>query len=205
MKIFNKQKNRVHTIKQRGFTLVETIIAVFILTLAVNSLLGLITKGLFSARYANNEITANYLAEEAIDYIRNDRDTYILKNTDSNWNNFLDNYGDSINKTKCFSPNGCKIEPLLNTISACSSNSPWTDGTVLCDVLYYDSGTSKTSNGDYYTYKTPKGNIQSNFKRQIKMSMNGASELDIKVNIEWQNGNLVRSKSLNFSLLDWQP
>ncbi len=37
------------------------------------------------------------------------------------------------------------------------------------------------------------------------MSMNGASELDIKVNIEWQNGNLVRSKSLNFSLLDWQP
>ena len=63
--------------KKTGFTLVETLIAIFIFTLSIVALFALIGDSLFSAQYAKYDITAQYLAGEALDYIRNDRDTIV--------------------------------------------------------------------------------------------------------------------------------
>ena len=64
--------------KDRGFTLIETMFAVIIMAFSITIFMNVVANTLFSARYAKNEITANYLAQEAIDYIRNDRDSIVF-------------------------------------------------------------------------------------------------------------------------------
>jgi type II secretory pathway pseudopilin PulG len=193
MKFINKQKNK-------GFTLVETMIAVFILVVALNGLLGLIASSLFSARYAKNDITANYLIQEALDYIRNDRDTVAFQRYGGgDWASFQTKYSNN----GCFSGTGCYMEPSLNTISACSGAIGGGFGSIGCPVFKYDEA---ATNKDFYTYQNV--GVNSNFKRQVTMvvnpTINNPDEIDIKVTVEWLNGSLVRSRSSRISLLNWQ-
>lgn len=199
MKILHKQKNT-------GFTLIETMIAVFILVIAMQGMLGLIASSLFSARYAKNDITANYLIEEAVDYIRNNRDTIAFQQNDpvtsTGWSNFLNNYG--YPNSLCFSTlNGCKMDITPDNMSSqpitSCDGSNHGFGTVRCEVFNYDENNSN----NFYTYN-PTGSVKSNFKRQIVMSLASSDELNIKVTVEWLNGNLVRSRTSEISLLNWQ-
>jgi len=203
--------------KRSGFTLIETLVAVFILTIALNGLFALIANSLFSARYARNEITANYLMQEAIDYIRNDRDTTVFQNmSPTSWSNFLGHYG--YPSGLCFaggldSRDGCEID-LSNidpatgraVVSQCNTPRSSTFGETECRVLNYDDN---ASNRSFYNYQS--GSL-SNFKRQVLLWIDssgpngtfGADELQIKVTVEWQNGGVVRSRSLQTTLLNWQ-
>lgn len=63
---------------QRGFTLVETLVAVMLLSIAVVAPMSLASKSLGSAYYARDQITAFYLAQEAIEALRSIRDSQIL-------------------------------------------------------------------------------------------------------------------------------
>ena len=201
MKISPTQKNK-------GFTLIETMIAVFILALALSTLLGLISRTLFLSRYANNDIVANYLMQETIDYIRNDRDTIAfqkLGDIDGGWDNFLSKYGYSTSNL-CFTIRGCEIEPAntsTDNINICSTPHADNFGTIDCKLLNYDE---TASNKSFYTYQT--AGKPSNFKRKITMAINptinNPDELDVKVTVEWLNGKVVKSRSSTFSLLNWQ-
>jgi prepilin-type N-terminal cleavage/methylation domain-containing protein len=72
-------KNSIN--KQRAFTLVEAMVAISILSLAVTGPLVIAQKGLGSAIYAKDQITAFYLAQEAVEYIRNVRDSNRIAGT----------------------------------------------------------------------------------------------------------------------------
>lgn len=63
---------------QRGFTLIETLVAVMLLSIAVVAPMSLAAKSLGSAYYARDQITAFYLAQEAIESLRSIRDSQIL-------------------------------------------------------------------------------------------------------------------------------
>ncbi len=62
----------------RGFTLIETLVAVMLLSIAVVAPMSLASKSLGSAYYARDQITAFYLAQEAIEALRSIRDSQIL-------------------------------------------------------------------------------------------------------------------------------
>jgi type II secretory pathway pseudopilin PulG len=71
---------------QRGslaFTLIETLVAISILTIAITGPLAIIAQALRSSYFARDQITAYYLAQEAIEYIRNQRDMNGLKGVDA--------------------------------------------------------------------------------------------------------------------------
>ncbi len=188
-----------------GFTLIETMIAVFILTAALSGFFALIAGSLFSARYSRNEVTATYLAQEAIDAIRNDRDTIAFQNNDPVTGGGWDLFENKYRQGGCFEPfnskGGCYIEPadVLSVPKICNVVSSF--GNTNCPILNYDE---TGSGNDFYTYRTV--GIPSNFKRQVLMSVNPKrpDEIDVKVTVEWQNGKLVRSRSLVISLLNWQ-
>jgi prepilin-type N-terminal cleavage/methylation domain-containing protein len=60
---------------QAGFTLVEAMVAIAILSMSITGPLVIAQKGIASAVYSRDQVTAFYLAQEAVEYVRNVRDT----------------------------------------------------------------------------------------------------------------------------------
>ena len=86
-------------IKKAGFTLIETMVAVGILTVAIAVPLGIISQGFISSNYSKNQITAFYLGQEAMEFIEK------LRTDNGNSGGTMD-YFDST----CLNLN-CKVDP----------------------------------------------------------------------------------------------
>ena len=66
--------------KKNGFTLIETMVAVMILSISLMGPISLVAKSLASSFYARDQVVAFFLAQEALESIRNARDNNILAN-----------------------------------------------------------------------------------------------------------------------------
>ena len=81
----------------KGFTLIETLIAITILTLAIAGPMVTASRSIVAAQTARDQLTASYLAQEGIEYVRAMRDNEYLtayqaggSNVSTTaWNNFL--------------------------------------------------------------------------------------------------------------------
>jgi prepilin-type N-terminal cleavage/methylation domain-containing protein len=74
----------------RGFTLLETLVAIAILSMAVGAAFSIASKSLISSFYSRNQTTALFLAAEGLELVRNVRDNVAIYNqthsgTDKNW------------------------------------------------------------------------------------------------------------------------
>lgn len=171
--------------------------AIFILTFAIVGLMSMVSSSLFAARYARDDITVNYLLQESIDYIRNDRDTTVFLTsgagtTDSSWGDFVTKY------IECTSARGCWIDVLDNTFGQCL-----TDG---CPYLYYDEDATNTA---FYVTDDDSGMTgmkKTNYKRKVSVVRDTAdlNQILVTATIDWKNGNLIKSRSLTTSLTRWQ-
>ncbi|MBU4536793.1 prepilin-type N-terminal cleavage/methylation domain-containing protein [Patescibacteria group bacterium] len=176
MKDVKKQKknNRL----QRGFTLIETFVAIAVLLIAMSGPLVLVTKGLSISKMAKGQITAIYLAQEAIEYMRNVRDTNILNRR--TWLTGLEectNFGSK-----------CKIDSPAQIVSSCSLSG--------CENLKYNSVS--------YLYGYTSGDI-SLFKREIEVNeITPDKELEIVVTMYWNEGPNNREFTIKERLLNWQ-
>src|SRR3989338_21243 len=77
-----RQKNNKRT--KNGFTLVETFVAIFILTFSIAGPVTIAQKGLSSSFFAKDRIIAAYLAQDVVEWIREARDTIALQGYDEN-------------------------------------------------------------------------------------------------------------------------
>lgn len=69
--------------RQKGFTLVETLVAIAILSAAIAGPLVLSIKNIGTANTSQDQLVAFYLGQEVIEYVRNVRDTNLIgKNLD---------------------------------------------------------------------------------------------------------------------------
>lgn len=60
--------------KSRGFTLLEVIVAIFILTVGVGGTFSLIQQTLYAASISESKLIASYLAQEGVEIVKNIRD-----------------------------------------------------------------------------------------------------------------------------------
>lgn len=79
---------KIKILKQNnGFTLVEALVAISILMIAIASPMTLAQKGLSTATQSKDQMIAAFLAQDAIEAVKNIRDQIALRGTDSDWLN----------------------------------------------------------------------------------------------------------------------
>lgn len=178
-RVFQKQT-------RAGFTLIETLIAVSVLMIAIVGPLTLAQNGISSAVYARDQITASYLAQEAIEFVRNVRDQNNLGQVPGGWLSGLD---------KCVGST-CGVDPNaagnLQVISCTISNQN-------C-LLYFNPSLG------VYTHDSTLSAVASNFSRQVVITTpigGSANEALVSVTISWQSGKIARSFTLNEHILNW--
>lgn len=162
----------------KGFTLLETLVAVALLSISLAAPITVATQGLSSAFFAKDQVTAFYLAQEAVEYVRSVRDENFLKS--QAWLTGLDT---------CISGT-CAIDMPNHTHSSC------TGGT--CDPLNFDTDTQLYSNAEVG------GSVeQSKFTRSVSIESINANEASITVTITWTTGSKTRTFSIRENIFNW--
>jgi prepilin-type N-terminal cleavage/methylation domain-containing protein len=78
--------NRVHNKNSKGFTLVETLVAIGILSMAIAPALYTAYQSIIAVNFARDQMTASYLAQDAMDYLIAKKNQNIIACTDGNPN-----------------------------------------------------------------------------------------------------------------------
>lgn len=66
---------------KKGFTIIETLVAVTILMISIVGPLTIAQKSLMASIYARDQVTASFLAQDIIEKIKNDKSNALLANT----------------------------------------------------------------------------------------------------------------------------
>lgn len=203
-----------------GFTLVETLVAITVLLLAIAAPLSIAANALFSAYYARDQITAYYLAEEAIEYIKNSRDTTFLTDVfdsdssgNNNWLLGLEDCIDSgIEFVGCYVDTTKQFDPyaLNEGVQSCTANGQ-TDCPVLehCESNVNNIDTGLWGYGSIACASTP---VNSKFKRKVVITPQPniaglTEEALITVTITWPGNGLSSAEkifTLSGSMFNWQ-
>lgn len=174
------QKLQQHT--EKGFTFVETLVAIAILVLGVVAPLALTYQSLSASRIARNQITATFLAEEAIEYVRAIRDSNSLSG--SSWLLGLED---------CLTEGGCAIDETgLDKVFQCDPNTG-------CGPLLYNSETA------VYSYEESGNATTSPFTRTTRITETIVNqEANVAVTVSWRDGTTQRNVSIDEILFNWQ-
>lgn len=167
--------------KNKGFTLVESLVAISVLSLSILASFTAVQSGLQKSAYVKDQIIAFYLTQEAMEYIKNIRDENALKSLDgtpTNWmTGLLVTSGGA--SGPCDFGKVCSIDSPLKTATTCGNASVTTSPPNLCANLY-----QQTSTG-LYGDTTSSGWTQSKFKREIQFESIAAEEVRVTISIRW--------------------
>lgn len=192
--------NRIARKSQEGFTLIETLVAIFILALTIGALLTLTAGGFFTIRYAKNDIVASNLLQESLEYVRNSRDT-AAQQPNATWSNWLKVYEDN----GCTTAKGCIINPYDKTLSqqvqACTASK--------CPYLNYYT---KNDKDGFYTYNTNNyfdsdKSYTTSFIRTVTFDEiqvdAGVPQIVVTARMDWLNGTNPKSVTQSIVLTQW--
>ena len=171
----------------RGFTLIETLLAVTVLVLSMSGPLTIAAKSFTSAVFAKNQITAFYLAQEAVEYVRNIRDTNALNgrtSTDpSSPSYWLSGLSSCIDTACTVKATGTT---LAEAVAPCSG---------ACTPLLYNSATG------FYGYDSGEPSL---FTRSFMLTRVNDNEYAVTVTIAWKNNAAGSQFVVQENITSWQ-
>ncbi len=171
--------------KNEGFTIVESLVAITILVLAVTGATGAIQTGISSYIFSKDQVIAFYLAQEGFEQLRNIRDENGLKH--QHWlTGFSANSGDP-----CFFGNACIVDPVNSNVPVRCSSGPGN-----CPVLRQNATTGFFG----YDPSWP----ATIFRREIMLTQVNADEISISVTVAWSKGLVNRQFKARENILNWQ-
>lgn len=159
---------------ERGFTLVEALVAISIVLIAVTGPLTIVAKNLVFAQFARDQITAFYLAQDAVEFVRNKRD-----------NNTLAGQGWLEGLSACISET-CIVDSAADTVTRCGTS---------CDPL-------RLSTFGIYGYISGPNTIFTRAVSINEIS--SGQEATIDVTITWDQGAVERNFTIREHILNWQ-
>ena len=148
----------------RGFTLIETFVAITILVTAIAGPLTLAQKGLQSAVLARDQLIASFLSQEGIEFVREHRDNNALSSPRPvDWLQGL---------AACIDPNTCTVDPFADSVVACNG---------ACQPLNLDQSLG------FYNYN--QSNPVSPFTRTVRIVRNAnGREAKVYSTVSWSTG-----------------
>jgi prepilin-type N-terminal cleavage/methylation domain-containing protein len=190
--------------KQHGFTLVETLVAITILTISITAPIVLAGEALKNAEYARDQIVAENLAQEAIESVRAIRDGQVLiiaRNTNlaSPPNLFgiipihtsassADHSQDfTIDPTKPIGVSSDGTQMVWPCGASCGSRPLQTDG------ILYEYGVGATTPFTRTVHVT-----------NVPLGAGPSDEIKVEVTVTWRTQNLpIRSFTISENLYRW--
>lgn len=161
------------SLKGAGFTVLEVITAIFILTVGVGAALSLMNQTLATASVVKQTLIASYLTQEGIEIVRNIRDTTWLEkrnNLSLVWDEYLQ-VGD------------WEVDYSSQTLT------PYVgDGRFL-----------NIESVGFYGYGPADPQAQTKFKRKITIEKPQADEIKVNIEVRWQE----RGKTHSFTALEY--
>ncbi len=164
--------------KNKGFTIVESLVSITILVLAITGAASAIQIGISSYIFSKDQVIAFYLAQEGFEQIRNIRDENGLKSL--NW---------LTNLAPCFTADGCYVDifPANPIPVACGTNCPVIRQSSVSGFYGYDASWNATV-----------------FNRRIRMQTINSEEVSIVVTVDWSKGATTRQFKARENLFNWQ-
>ena len=165
-----------------GFTLVETLVAVTLLTISIVAPMTLTSMSLSSAYYARDQISAFHLAQEAIETIRHLRDGNILKITLGTETDFMAGIPTDGN---AFTVDTRYSDPA-RAIAGCPSG--------ICRPL--------TDEGGIYGYGS---GTETRFTRSVRVRPvpQNSDEYKVEVTVRWRSGARIQSFAISENMYRW--
>ncbi len=201
----NKRYNKIlltSNLKLRtnaGFTIIEALAAILILVLTMGALFTLASGGIFSARYARNQIIANSLLQESLEAVRNSRDTAVL-NGITDWTGWKSGFASQ----GCDTEEGCIVDPYAESsgnllIAPCDEQCP--------NITFYPESNFYGYSENFNLYPTINrtNEYQTTYSRKIVFREIGSDQVEVIASIGWENGNLPRTLSQSILLTNWLP
>ncbi len=169
---------------KRGFTMVETLVAIFILLVSTTGPLSFAQSGLRASFLARDQVVAFYLAQDAIETIKNTRDNNSLEGI--NWLDGLDD---------CENSNGCRIQTGADlTVDECFADP--------CEPMYYNN-----TSQEYILNNTGSDTIASKYTRTVYVNeIVTDRETQIIVEVEWDSNFFSERRIIvQENMYNWVP
>ena len=186
----------------KGFTLIETMVAISILTLSIAGPLFIAHRAIVAAGIARDHLTASYLAQEGIEYVRAMRDDAFLAAhqaggeglSSAAWDFFLSG-GSAASIAQCRATT-CTLDPArpMGTGSGLSLQSC---SSAACSPLYLANGIYTQQSGIVGAVETP-------FTRTIQAVDISATDERIVSTVSWRYHDIPYSVTVYDHLTPWQ-
>lgn len=208
-----------HNISAKGFTLIETLVAIAIIMIAITGPFVATENSINAATMAHDKSIATFLAQEGVEYIHAIRDKIYIKECFSNngvncsgwWDIFTTNsslFGTSYDVLQCVGTAPCALDI---TKSQYSSAPPFASGTLaFCAVGTVDIHGNGPCNPLYltssymYTTSSASGNTPTIFSRKIVTTDLGSKAIKVKVTVTWKWYGGTQSITTTDILTSWE-
>lgn len=169
-------------LKNKGFTVVETLVAISILSLSIAATFTAVQNGIQNSTIAKDQITAFYLAQEAMEYIKNVRDQNALASTvegDPPTTKWLTGLSEVAGDPCYFTTKVCTVD-VTETYPASIETCPGALGT--CPALNQDTSSGSPTYLFGYNASWP----TSRFKREIQFEeVVPDTEVTVIITVTW--------------------
>lgn len=177
-KLFQKQK-KGHARGRGGFTVIEAFVGISVLLIGIVGPMTLVNRNFQVSRFSRDQITAYYLAQEAVEVIRQVRDDNLLANRA--WNAGLN-----------VCRNGCVVNSQATGSAKLKTCSP---SSCINDKALYLTADSK------YVH-TASGASATNFSRFVNLEERSDHSI-IKVTVQFNTGRYQQEYITTSIITDW--